>query len=301
MEKLSEIYDSFINLVVEIYEYIIKQLGLIGIVDVLDILLVALIFYYTFRFVRERRAGKLLMGILFLLFLLFLSDALQMRALNFILTNLFSVGIIAIIILFQPELRSALEKMGGESLKGFRGKLDKDEEAALRNSISEICVAAESLSNSRTGALIVFERSTKLGDYIRTGTIVDAQTSSFLITNIFFNKAPLHDGAVIIRDSRIHSAGCFLPLSTNNEIIKELGTRHRAGIGMSENSDAIVLIISEESGIISVAIDGELKRGYTRKTLEDMLDNLLLNTEKNQITSRVKGKIFKRKRNGKTD
>ncbi|HBR32890.1 MAG: diadenylate cyclase CdaA [Eubacteriales bacterium] len=301
MEKLSEIYDSFINLVVEIYEYIIKQLGLIGIVDVLDILLVALIFYYTFRFVRERRAGKLLMGILFLLFLLFLSDALQMRALNFILTNLFSVGIIAIIILFQPELRSALEKMGGESLKGFRGKLDKDEEAALRNSISEICVAAESLSNSRTGALIVFERSTKLGDYIRTGTIVDAQTSSFLITNIFFNKAPLHDGAVIIRDSRIHSAGCFLPLSTNNEIIKELGTRHRAGIGMSENSDAIVLIISEESGIISVAIDGVLKRGYTRKTLEDMLDNLLLNTEKNQITSRVKGKIFKRKRNGKTD
>lgn len=294
MDKISEIYNSVVNIIVEIFEYIGKQLGSIRFVDVLDILLVAFIFYYTFRFVRERRAGKLLMGILFLLLLLVLSDALQMKALNFILTNLFSVGIIAIVILFQPELRSALEKMGGESLKGFKGKMDKDEESSLHNCISEICIASETLSNSKTGALIVFERGTKLGDTIRTGTIIDAQTSSFLISNIFFNKAPLHDGAVIIRNGRIHSAGCFLPLSTNSEIIKALGTRHRAGIGMSENSDAVVLIVSEETGIVSVAVNGEMQRGFFRKSLEQRLSNLLISEEKNPITDKVKGKIFRK-------
>lgn len=267
-------------------------------IDVVDILIVAFILYYTMKFVRDRRAGKLLMGILFLLVLLVLSDLLQMRALNFILTNVFSVGLIALIIVFQPELRSALEKMGGESLKGFKGKLDKDEEAVLRACISEICVAAESLSNSKTGALIVFERSTKLGDVIRTGTIIDAQTSSFLVSNIFYDKAPLHDGAVIIRGGRVYAAGCFLPLSTNTDIVKELGTRHRAGIGMSENSDAVVLIVSEETGIISVAVDGDLKRGFSRKTLEEKLTNLLITEETNAIADKVKNK-FSHKKNSK--
>lgn len=281
--------------ILEYFEYVKNQLVSIQPVDIIDILLVALIFYYTFKFVRDRRAGKLLMGILFLIFLLVVSDVLEMRAVNFILNNLFSVGIIAIIIVFQPELRSALEKVGGESLRGFKGKLDKDEETILRNVISELCVAAESLSNSKTGALVVFERSTKLGDYIRTGTIIDAQVSSFLVTNIFYDKAPMHDGAVIIRKGRIHAAGCFLPLSTNSEIVKELGTRHRAGIGMSENSDAVVLIVSEETGIISLAVDGELKRGFSRKTLEERLVNLLITDEKNILGDRVKGKIFRKK------
>ncbi|PKM62483.1 MAG: TIGR00159 family protein [Firmicutes bacterium HGW-Firmicutes-21] len=281
--------------IIEYFEYVANQLMSIRIVDVIDILLVAFVFYYTFKFVRDRRAGKLLMGILFLITLLVISDLLQMRALNFILTNLFSVGIIAIIIVFQPELRSALEKMGGESLRGFKGKLDKDGESVLHSSISEICVAAENLSNSKTGALIVFERSTRLGDYIRTGTIIDAQTSSFLVSNIFFNKAPLHDGAVIIRKGRVHAAGCFLPLSTNSDIVKELGTRHRAGIGMSENSDSVVLIVSEETGIISVAVDGELKRGFSRKTLEERLEKLLITEENNALTGRVTGKIFRKK------
>lgn len=281
--------------ILEYFEYVKNQLVSIQPVDIIDILLVALIFYYTFKFVRDRRAGKLLMGILFLIFLLVVSDVLEMRAVNFILNNLFSVGIIAIIIVFQPELRSALEKVGGESLRGFKGKLDKDEETILRNVISELCVAAESLSNSKTGALVVFERSTKLGDYIRTGTIIDAQVSSFLVTNIFYDKAPMHDGAVIIRKGRIHAAGCFLPLSTNSEIVKELGTRHRAGIGMSENSDAVVLIVSEETGIISLAVDGELKRGFSRKTLEERLVNLLITDEKNILGDRVKGKLFRKK------
>ena len=282
------------------FEYVWNQLQSIRIIDVIDILLVALLFYYTFKFVRDRRAGKLLVGIIFLIALLLISEFAQMRVLNFILTNLFSVGVMAIIVVFQPELRSALEKMGGESLKSFKGKLDKDAVSVLHAEISEVCVAAESLSQTKTGALIVFERSTKLGDYIRTGTVLDAQISSFLLGNIFFNKAPLHDGAVIIRNGRIHAAGCFLPLSTNGDIVKELGTRHRAGIGMSENSDAVVLIVSEENSIISVAVDGVLKRGFSRKTLEEYLISLLITEDKSAITervNRVRGKIFKR--NGK--
>ncbi|MBQ3230797.1 MAG: diadenylate cyclase CdaA [Clostridia bacterium] len=279
------------NEILDYFEYVGNQFVGIGVIDIIDILLVALLFYWTFKFVRDRRAGKLLVGLVLLVAVLLLSELLEMRALNFILTNLFSIGLIAIIIVFQPELRSLLEKVGGESLKNFRGKLDSDTAATIRSAIGEICVAAESLSASKTGALIVFERSTKLGDHIRTGTIIDAVTSSFLLGNIFWNKAPLHDGAVIIRQGRVHAAGCFLPLSTNNEIVKELGTRHRAAIGMSENSDAVVLVVSEETGTISVVVDGVLKRGFTRQTLEEYLTPLLIGDDKN-IAGRMKGKFF---------
>lgn len=274
----------------------------IDFIDIADILIVAFLFYWIIKFVRGRRAGKLLAGVVFLTSLLIISGEklLDMKALNFILTNLFSVGIVALVIVFQPELRSALEKMGGESLKNFTSKLDDDEAALLRSAISEVCVAAEDLSRSKTGALIVFERSTRLGDYIRTGTTVDAATSSFLLGNIFFNKAPLHDGAVIIRKGRVHAAGCFLPLSSNTEIVKELGTRHRAALGVSENSDSVVLVVSEENGVISVAVDGELKRDFSRETLERYLNSLLVQDDKKHITDRVKGK-FKKKNNGGKD
>ncbi len=274
-------------------EYVKNQLTGIGIVDIIDIVIVAFLFYWVFKFVRDRRAGKLLVGVVFLAVLLLLSDLLEMRALNFILTNLFSVGLVAVVIVFQPELRTALEKVGVESLKNFKGRLDSDEVADIRLAIGEISVAAESLSQTKTGALIVFERTTKLGEYIRTGTTVDALVSSFLIGNIFFNKAPLHDGAAIIRKGRVHAAGCFLPLSSNSEIVKELGTRHRAAIGMSENSDAVVLVVSEETGVISIAVDGELKRGFTRKSLESYLVSILLPEEKH-ITERVKRKFIKK-------
>ena len=279
---------------VEYLEYILNQLKNIGLVDVIDIIVVSFLFYWVFKFVRDRRAGKLLIGIAFLAVVLLLSDIIGMRALNFILTNLFSVGLIALVIVFQPELRSALEKVGGESLKNFKGRLDDETSANIRAAISEITVAAESLSQSKTGALIVVERTTRLGDVIRTGTVVDAKTSSFLLSNIFYDKAPLHDGAVIVRDGRVHAAGCFLPLSSNNEIIKELGTRHRAAIGMSENSDAVVLVVSEETGVISVAIDGNLKRGFNQKSLEKYLVSVLVSEEKKNITDRVKGKFRKR-------
>ena len=281
--------------VLDYFVYVWNQIKGIGIVDIIDIIIVGLLFYWVFKFVRDRRAGKLLVGVGILAVALLLSSVLEMRALNFILTNVFSVGIVAVVIVFQPELRSVLEKVGGESLKNFKGKLDGDQADAVRKAISEVSIAAETLSQSKTGALIVFERTTRLGDHVKTGTTIDANTSAFLLGNIFYDKAPLHDGAVIIREGRIHAAGCFLPLSTNAEIVKELGTRHRAAIGMSENSDAVVLVVSEENGIISIAVDGELKRGFGRKSLEKYLNSLLVNDDKKHIADRVKGKLFKKK------
>ncbi|HPE95597.1 MAG TPA: diadenylate cyclase CdaA [Bacillota bacterium] len=254
----------------EMWYYLLNQLSSVGFRDIIDIIIVALAFYYAFKFMRERRAGKLALGIVLLVALLLLSDLLELSSLKFILTNFFQIGLIAIIVLFSPELRSALEKIGTGSVKSFRSKdAQKDEY------LSEVCAAAESLSLEKTGALIVIERSTRLGDIIKTGTVIDAQPSSFLICNIFYPKAPLHDGALIIREGRLHAAGCWLPLSTNNDIIKNLGTRHRAGIGMSENSDAVILIVSEETGIISVAVDGELRRGFSKSTLAEYLRSLV--------------------------
>lgn len=270
--------------------YIKETLLNITVIDVIDIIIVSFLLYYTFKFIRERRAGKLALGLILLMALLLVSEVLNMHALNFILSNLFSVGIIALVIVFQPELRSALEKVGGESLRSFRGKMDDETVALYTDCINEVAFAAEQLSQSKTGALMVFERSTKLGEVIRTGTVLDAKTTSFLIGNIFFNKAPLHDGAVIFRDGKIFAAGCFLPLSDNSEIVKDLGTRHRAGIGMSENSDAIVLIVSEETGIISVACDGVLKRGFSRTNLENYLKDQLI-IEENTIKSKVRNQL----------
>lgn len=280
------------------FHYILNQLNSVGIADIFDILIVAFVFYYLFKFVRERRAGKLALGVILILIMLFLSELAAMRATHFILKAVVNVGLIALVIVFQPELRSMLEKMGGESLKGFKGKLDKSASSRYRLMIGEICFAAESLSVSRTGALMVIEGSTKLGDVIKTGTVIDGNVSSFLLSNIFFNRAPLHDGAVIIRGFRILAAGCFLPLSTNPDIVKDLGTRHRAGIGMSENSDAAVIIISEETGIISVALNGELRRGFNRGELEQFLTTLLI---KDPEHKGVKGRLFGRKSDGEEE
>ena len=255
----------------DFWDYLETQLQSVGIADIIDIIIVAVIFYYSFKFIRERRAGKVASGILLILAILLLSDVTGLHTLNFLLSNIFQVGLTALIIVFQPELRSALEKLGSGSFTRMNKKFDPSSNNELKKCIAETCVAAESFSQSKTGALIVFERHTKLGDVIKTGTLIDAEPSFFLLGNIFFNKAPLHDGAVIIRNGKIYAAGCFLPLSTNNDLVKTLGTRHRAGLGMSENSDAIVVIVSEENGIISVAVDGVMKRGFSRKSLEEFL------------------------------
>lgn len=281
--------------IADYFKYVWTQLQSIRIVDVLDILIVALIFYYIFQFMRKRRAGKLLMGILLLIVILIISQIAGMKGLNFILSNLFSVGLIAIVVLFQPELRSFLEKVGNSTFREFRGRLENRQDNEMKQVITEVVVAAGRMSESKTGALIVFERNTKLGDVTKTGTVINADVSSYLLENIFFVKAPLHDGAVVISEGRIHSAGCYLPLSTSNEIIKDLGTRHRAGIGMSEDSDAVVLIVSEETGVISVAVEGELRRNFTKATLDEYLYELLVEEPANRnVVGRVKNTFTKK-------
>ena len=274
----------------------------IRVTDIIDIILVAVMFYYVYRFIRERRAGKLSAGLLILLLILLLSDILDMRAMQFIMQNLFQVGMVAVIVVFQPELRSALEKVGAEPLRGLRSISEKSgNDASTIAMINEVTEAACDMSLDKTGALIVIERTTKLGDIIKTGTIVNADTTAFLIRNIFFKNAPLHDGAMIIRDDRIYAAGCFLPLSTNNDIIKDLGTRHRAAIGMSENSDAVIVVVSEENGTISVAVEGELKRNFSYNSLKTELTRLLLNEKPTDSENKKRGLRFTRKQKGAKD
>lgn len=254
---------------------IASQIASIGFFDILDIVIVSVIFYYTYRFARDRRAGRLAIGILFVVVVMVISNILEMKVMSFLIEGIAQVGIIGLIILFQAELRTFLEKMGGTSIISRTKKRDKKYFSHAIQCVDAVVEAVSDLSAEKTGALIVFERATKLGDVIKTGTVIDAQASSYMIKNIFFNKAPMHDGALIIRSNRLYSAGCFLPLSMNPEIVKDLGTRHRAGIGMSENSDAVVVIVSEETGIISLAVDGHLTRDYDNVTLKRELVKLI--------------------------
>lgn len=262
------------------YDFLITQISNITIFDILDIAIVSVIFYYIFKFVSDRRAGRLVVGIFFILAALFLSDVLNMHALNFLLDNVVQVGIIGLLIVFQSELRSFLEKMGGSSIIGSLNKHTPGDMEKTMQCISNIATACVSFSEEKVGALIVFERTTKLGDVIRTGTVIDSDPAVYLIRNIFYNKAPLHDGALIVRNNRLYSAGCFLPLSQDDGIIKDLGTRHRAAIGMSENSDAVVVVVSEETGNISIAVNGTLTRGYNENTLKSELIKYLIGDEK---------------------
>lgn len=257
------------------WEYFVNRMKSFGIGDALDILLVAVLLYWVYSFIRDRRAGKLAAGIGLLLATMIFSNLLGLGTMTYILTNFFQVGFIALVVVFQPELRTVLEKVGAEPFKGLRNIGEaKEVQGSVSSLIREICKASGELAASKTGALIAIERDTKLGDIIKSGVTVNADISSFMLKNIFYNGAPLHDGAVVIRDWRIAAAGCFLPLSSNENIIKDLGTRHRAGIGISEESDAVVIIISEETGTISLAMGGQLKRGYTFNSLKRELENV---------------------------
>jgi diadenylate cyclase len=282
-----------------IWDYIVHFFSLfkmITVFDVIDILCVTAVFFAIYLFIKERRAGKLALGVGIIFVLLIICQLLSLTAMQYLLSHVIEVGIVLLVVIFQPEIRSALEKLGDSSIKGIKVISEQKGSTQTIAMIDEIATATFELAKSKTGALIVFERTTRLGDIIRTGTTVDALASTLLLGNIFFNKAPLHDGAVIIRNGRVHSAGCFLPLSESSEIGKQLGTRHRAAIGMSENSDAIVLVISEENGIISVAKDGELKRGFNRTNLENYLNSELIKEEK-----RGGKKLFKSKKEGNDD
>ena len=263
---------NFWQSVGDFFRYVWNQFLSIRFIDIVDIVIVSVIIYYVYRFVRQRRAGKLALGILALFLLMWLSNLIGLNALSYIMERLFDVGIIAMIIIFQPELRSGLEKMGG-SFRNLNPIVEAPEEEKTEGYINEICEAVGELSKTRTGALIVMEKTTKLGDEIKTGVLVDAAVNRFLIGNIFYNKAPLHDGAMIIREGRIHACGCFLPLTGNPNLPKEYGTRHRAGLGISEISDAFVVIVSEETGDISVAKNGEIDKGIALKALRHRMTN----------------------------
>jgi len=228
------------------------------------------------KFIKNRRAAKLLIGIFFMLVIYFISSALEMHVLSFMLAAIFQVGILALIILFQPELRSLLEKVGGTSIHSINRIVDQKNAAKLEKTLEQISKSAAELSASKHGALIVIERTTKLGDVINSGIIMRSEVSSPLIRNIFYDKAPLHDGAVIIgSELLVEAAGCRLPLS-ESEDLGELGMRHRAGLGISENSDAAVIIVSEETGIISLALDGRLERNFDLYSLKRKLNSIFI-------------------------
>lgn len=255
-----------------------------GPMDIVDIVLISLLFYWFIRFIRERRAGKLAGGVAVLFVFQLVGTALGLKAVNFILQNLFQIGLISLIVVFQPEIRDVLEKVGG--VRNLIPRNESRDIAQLKNTVKNICEAACDMSSDQTGALIVLERTTGLEEYVCSGSYVNADVSKLVLKNIFFNKAPLHDGAVIIKNNRIHSAGCKLPLATN-VVGKDFGTRHRAAIGMSEKSDAVVVVVSEETGTISLAVGGELMRNYDYTRLYSELMELM--TPK-QITEIVSGK-----------
>lgn len=282
------------NILREIFNFFTK----IDVFDIIDICLVWLFLYLAYKFIRERRASKLAIGVVILLALRVITDFYQLVAMRFILQNVLQVGLIALVVVFQPELRSALEKVGGEPFRGIKSLTDAKDSAAYNEVIDNLCEAVCDMSLDKTGALIVIERETKLGDYAKTGVIINADVSSFLIKNIFFNKAPLHDGAMIIRNARVLAAGCFLPLSTNPDIIKDLGTRHRAAIGMSENSDAAVVVVSEENGVISIAHDGKLKRNLDHASLRKELVRYMLEDEDKGRNVRNRFRRSKKKDSG---
>ena len=244
--------------------------------DLLDILVIAYLIYRLLLLVRKTNSSRLLKGVLFVMVALWLSSD-RLRALNFLLGRIVEWGVVALLILFQPEIRRVLEQMGSSKVP-FLDMFKKPpvDRQIIERAISETVSACGDMSKSRTGALIVFERHNQTEEILRSGTKLDAEVSSELLKNIFFVKAPMHDGALIIREGRVLGAGCMLPLSRNVNLSRDLGMRHRAGIGMSENSDAVVVLVSEETGSISVAVGGMLKRPLMTETLEQLLRNELL-------------------------
>ena len=271
---------NFLESVSEWFSFAGKQFAGITFRDILDILFLSLLFYALIKFVRDRRAAKLLIGLVPLFLLYFVSFACDFYAIAFVLRSLAGIGLLAAIIVFQPEIRAALDKIGEEFVGLFSGFGKSKDTEELRNSLTLLCDAVCEMSRTKTGALIVIERSTKLGDLMETGVYLDAVLSSKLLRNLFFNKAPLHDGAVILRHMRIAAAGCVLPnTAQTSQQVANLGTRHRAAIGASEISDAVVIVVSEETGTISMALGGKIYRDFGFQTLRSELMRLLVKDE----------------------
>ncbi len=266
----------------EFINNIISILKTIQFRDVIDIVAIALIIFGLIKLVRETRAAQLLKGVIALFVVYILSSLFGLVMLSSLLRALFESALVLIVVIFQPEIRKALEQMGRNNtykrlFKVFTSHRKSDEWVrAVKKSIVDASDTATLFSRSKTGALLVFERETKLSDIASTGTIIDAETSVALFGNIFFNKAPLHDGASIIRDGKLLAAGCILPLTDNKNVDPNLGTRHRAALGISEQSDAVVLVVSEETGVISLAVNGILLRDFSRNDLIDKLEKFII-------------------------
>lgn len=268
--------------------------------DAVDIIIVAFLIYGVVKLVRETRAGQLVKGLFLLVILFIISSYFNLVMVSRVLAYFFQFAFVAILIVFQPEIRKALEQVGrnnvGQSIAAVVTGRDRSyDRAQIRKAITAVVDGVGILQQLKMGALIVFERKTKLGDIIETGTQINCEPSGQIVGNIFFNKAPLHDGAMIIRDGMIHAAGCILPLTKNTSVSAELGTRHRAALGVSEESDAVVVVVSEETGQISVAVNGVLARRFTRDTLRDVLEGYLIPQEEASTVRRKFG-VLKSKR-----
>lgn len=285
LDYISDIFQNFVRIVKSVTFF-----------DVLDILLLTVLIYYVIKLMRETRAMQLLKGVLILVAIFLVVQFCNLKAMSFLMENFLQVGIIAIIIVFQPELRRILEKVGRTRVSNLALSIEQsgksDADALREHAIKEIVEACDSMSRSKTGALIVIERSVMLNDRIKeNSTIVNADISSYLLCNIFFKNSPLHDAAVIIRNYRIYAAGCTLVMpERDSHLAKELGTRHRAAIGQSENSDALVIVVSEETGAISVALDGQLTHDVNTQSLTNILRGKMLGNTKTKRPKPAKAK-----------
>ncbi len=270
----------------EILESIYSVVKTMKPVDFVDIALLSYIIYFFLNLIKETRAGQLFKGIAFLLLVYIIGKFIELKSITYILTRIFDIGILAILIMFQPEVRRAIEKLGHSRLGLTAFLAPSSREAAVQKwekAIDAICSACAEFSHDCTGAIIAIERQTRLGEHIEGGVEINAEPSKELLGAIFFHNAPLHDGAVIMRDGIVLAAECFFPMPQKEAFInKKLGSRHRAAIGMSENSDAIVIVVSEETGQISVAENGSLQRDFSQETLKQLLTDMLIPKQQEQ-------------------
>lgn len=272
--------DGILNAIYATWNQILYAVSNIRFFDILDILIIAYIIYKTIGFLRESRAGQLVKGLIILFVVYIIANWWNLATLQWTLSKVMNSILLAAVVIFQPELRKILENVG--KTKFARDMFSDDRQSVLSECIDKIGKAAGFMSEKKIGALIVFERTTQLGEIIHTGTVIDAAASVSIVNNIFFPKSPLHDGAMIVREGRICAAGCILPLTQSENINSSLGTRHRAAIGMSENSDAVVLVVSEETGIISIVEGGKITRNYNSVTAIAELQRLLITDEEKE-------------------
>lgn len=278
--KGCSIVDKIFDTLYTVFNQISYAISNISFFDFVDIAILSYIIFKAIGFLKETRAGQLVKGLLILFVMYIISRWWDLVTVKWLLSNIMEAALVAAVVIFQPELRRILEKVGRTNFG--RGQMFESDDDALSICIDHVSKAIATMQENKIGALIVFENRTQLGEIISTGTVINAEASPSMINNVFFPKSPLHDGAMIIRDGRLYAAGCILPLTQREDISLQLGTRHRAGIGMTENSDAVVLIVSEETGTISIAVDGQITRDYNPVSAGAELKRLLLTAKENE-------------------